>query len=280
MPPCAVPVRDRVGYSLEITAVRTRSDASMAARSPAPPAPTITVSYVWKVVMRLRRPRPLARVEREHDHRTQDEQPEPDHEERHVHREPQPGPLHVVLHDDPQPVDAVDQREHEQRPVPGSPERALPPCSHEPEVHAFHPAVPYVHDQHVPDGEQQQHQSADPHEQPRPQLEPPGRPLAASVAHEPPVRGRDPAFGRLDRHHRTPADSRMPLPMMIAIGIIARTNSRVDPSAIGFMRRAVAGQKSNSMIFTPLIGGYRTAATRPSSRSWTNQLWYTEMTRL
>ena len=50
-PPCAVPVCERVGYSFEITAVFTRSDASIAARRPAPPAPTITASYVWKVVI-------------------------------------------------------------------------------------------------------------------------------------------------------------------------------------------------------------------------------------
>ena len=34
-----------------MTAVRTRSDASIAARSPAPPAPTITASYVCVVVI-------------------------------------------------------------------------------------------------------------------------------------------------------------------------------------------------------------------------------------
>jgi hypothetical protein len=37
-------VWERVGYSFEITAVFTRPDASIAARSPAPPAPTITAS--------------------------------------------------------------------------------------------------------------------------------------------------------------------------------------------------------------------------------------------
>jgi hypothetical protein len=52
IPPCAVPVCERVGYSFEITAVLTCSDASMAARSPAPPAPTITASYVWLTVIR------------------------------------------------------------------------------------------------------------------------------------------------------------------------------------------------------------------------------------
>src|SRR5919198_3800515 len=44
IPPCAAPVWERVGYSLEITAVLARPDASRAARSPAPPAPTITTS--------------------------------------------------------------------------------------------------------------------------------------------------------------------------------------------------------------------------------------------
>ena len=33
-----------------MTAVFTRPEASIAARSPAPPAPTITASYVWVVV--------------------------------------------------------------------------------------------------------------------------------------------------------------------------------------------------------------------------------------
>jgi hypothetical protein len=43
-PPCAAPVWDRVGYSFEMTAVRTCCDVSSAARMPAPPAPTITAS--------------------------------------------------------------------------------------------------------------------------------------------------------------------------------------------------------------------------------------------
>ena len=68
---------ERVGYSFEITAVFTRSDASIAARRPAPPAPTITASYVWKVVIGSDGPRPLARVEREHDDRAEDEQANP-----------------------------------------------------------------------------------------------------------------------------------------------------------------------------------------------------------
>jgi len=43
-PPCAAPVCERVGYSFEITAVRTRSDSSIAARMPAPPAPITSAS--------------------------------------------------------------------------------------------------------------------------------------------------------------------------------------------------------------------------------------------
>ena len=52
--------------------------------------------------------------------------------------------------------------------------------------------------------------------------------------------------------------------MMIVIGIIAATKIAVEVSAIGFMWRALAGQKSNTMIFTPLIAWYSTAATNPS----------------
>src|SRR5262245_19824417 len=230
--------------------------------------------------MALRRSRPLGGVEREHDNGAEHEQPEPDHEERHVDGEPHPRPPHVVLHDDAQPVDAVDQRQHQQRPVPGPPEWALPPRGHEPEVHALHPAVQHMHDQDVPDGQDQQHQPADPHEQPRPQLEPACRSLASPQALVAALRGSGSAFGRLDRHQITPADSRMLLPIRIVIGIIDATKMRVEVRAIGFMWRALAGQKSNSMIFRPLIAWYSTAATSPSSRSWTNQLWYTEMTRL
>ncbi len=47
MPPCAAPVCERVGYSLEMTAVLAFGPASMAARMPAPPAPTITMSNLW-----------------------------------------------------------------------------------------------------------------------------------------------------------------------------------------------------------------------------------------
>src|SRR3954464_15215488 len=47
MPPCAAPVWERVGESLEITPVRSGVDDSSAARIPAPPAPTITTSYWW-----------------------------------------------------------------------------------------------------------------------------------------------------------------------------------------------------------------------------------------
>src|SRR5512132_2645132 len=53
MPPWAAPVWERVGYSLVITAVRARREASSAARRPAPPAPTITTSKVCCWVMGL-----------------------------------------------------------------------------------------------------------------------------------------------------------------------------------------------------------------------------------
>src|SRR6266540_4764385 len=138
MPPWAVPVWERVGYSLEMTAVRTRSEASMAARSPAPPAPTITASYVWTVVTRSRRSRPPAGVEGEDDDRPQRQEPEADHVEEHVHGEPRARPLHVVLHDHPQAVDPVEVRQEPEGPVPRSPERALPSQGDEPQVHPRH----------------------------------------------------------------------------------------------------------------------------------------------
>src|SRR3954470_16059678 len=114
-----------------MTAVFTRSDASIAARRPAPPAPTITASYVWKVVIALRRS-PLARVEREHDERAEDEKGEAEDVEQRVDGEPCAGPTHVVLRDHAEPVDPVEQREDEQRPVPRAPDRARPPRRHEP----------------------------------------------------------------------------------------------------------------------------------------------------
>src|SRR6266542_1137444 len=110
-----------------MTAVRTRSEASMADRSPAPPAPTTTASYVWTVVTGSRRSRPLSGVEGEDGDRPQGEQAEADHIEEHVHGEPCARPLHVVLHDHTQAVDPVAQREDEERPVPGPPNGALPP---------------------------------------------------------------------------------------------------------------------------------------------------------
>jgi hypothetical protein len=68
--------------------------------------------------------------------------------------------------------------------------------------------------------------------------------------------------------------------MMIVIGIMLSTKMIVEASAIPFMWRALDGQKSKIMIFTPLIAWYSTAKTSPSSSSWTTQLWYTPTTRL
>src|SRR4029450_12458576 len=102
-----------------MTAVRTRSEASMAARSPAPPAPTITASYVWTVVTKSGRSRPPAGVEGEDDDAPERQQAGADRVEQHVHREPRARPFHVVLHDHPQAVDPVKKREDEERPVPG-----------------------------------------------------------------------------------------------------------------------------------------------------------------
>src|SRR5882672_10897976 len=101
-----------------MTAVRTRSDVSMAARSPAPPAPTITASYVWVVAMSAHVSRPLRWIEGEHDHRAQNEEREAEHVEDHVDREPQAGLAHVIERDHAQSVDAVDEREYQEHPVP------------------------------------------------------------------------------------------------------------------------------------------------------------------
>src|SRR5512139_2666944 len=50
MPPCAVPVWERVGYSLVSTATLPTWPSSRAARRPAPPAPTITASKEWYII--------------------------------------------------------------------------------------------------------------------------------------------------------------------------------------------------------------------------------------
>src|SRR5687767_3349309 len=98
-----------------MTAVRTRPEASMAARRPAPPEPTITASYVCLTVI-SGGARPRRGVEREYDHGPQHEQREPEHVEEHVGREPGAGRFDVVEDDDAQPVDPVDQRKREHHP--------------------------------------------------------------------------------------------------------------------------------------------------------------------
>src|SRR6266545_2441100 len=200
MPPWAVPVWERVGYSLEMTAVRTRSEASMAARSPAPPAPTITASYVWTVVTRSRRSRPPAGVEGEDDDRPQRQEPEADHVEEHVHGEPRARPLHVVLHDHPHAVD--------------------------------------------------------PHEQPGPQLEAAARPLPPRpMAEGAPGGRRGRPLRGLHGHQRfhPRARFRMSRPMIQVIGTMDNRNTPVDAMDSCFMARVDPGQKSNTMIFTPLM---------------------------
>src|SRR5919106_2835519 len=124
MPPCAVPVWDRVGYSFEMTAVLTSPAASRAARRPAPPAPTITASYTCVVVIRSAE---LRRVEGEHDHRAQHEQREPHDPEGPVPGQPRSRTPHVVEDDGPHPHDAVKEPQREQHPVPRPPEGTGPP---------------------------------------------------------------------------------------------------------------------------------------------------------
>src|SRR5919106_521026 len=150
IPPWAVPVCDRVGYSLEITAVRTCPEASRAARRPAPPAPTITASYVWVTVIGSDE---SGGVEGEHDDRPKHEEREADDAEGPIPDQPPSGPAHVVLDDDPDPVDAVEQGEGEHHPVPGAPERTRPSFGHE-----------------------EQQDAGEAHEQPGPQLETRSRP--------------------------------------------------------------------------------------------------------
>src|SRR5919109_2064648 len=98
IPPWAVPVCERVGYSFEITAVLASPEASSAARSPAPPAPTITASYTWVVVIGSAE---LSGIEGEHDDRAEDEQREPHDGERPVPGEPPTRAPDVVLDDHP-----------------------------------------------------------------------------------------------------------------------------------------------------------------------------------
>src|SRR5581483_9773160 len=112
--------------------------------------------------------------------------------------------------------------------------------------------------------------AGDAHEQPRPQLPPPGRALAPGpVAERTPggLRGLVGAGAGLGAggHHRIQwkARSRMPRPMTQTIVTIDRA----------LKCRAVLGQKSRIMTFTPLMAWYRTAATSPSSSRRTTQLW-------
>ena len=81
-----------------------------------------------------------------------------------------PGRVHVVERDVAQAVDAVDEREHQEHPVPRPPERARPAHRDEPEVDPLGAGAQQMHDHEVPEGEDQQHQAADPHEQPEPEL--------------------------------------------------------------------------------------------------------------
>src|ERR671919_720801 len=206
MPPCAVPVWDRVGYSFEMTAVLTSPAASRAARRPAPPAPTITASYTCVVVIRSAE---LRRVEREHDHRGA--------------------------------VDAMEQRQGQEHPVPGAPERARPAVDHEVEVHPGNPGVEHVHDEDVADRQEQQQDPRQPHEEPRPQLEP------------------DPAGGlrlggarRLGDHRHQPNSSSMIRdPMIQVMGTIEATKTSIVPQNSRAWWSAVLGQKSMTMMRRP-----------------------------
>ena len=81
---------------------------------------------------------------------------------------------------------------------------------------------------------------------------PTGRSRPSDARRAPPGAGPR-AFGCLDGHQRTPASSRIPWPMIQVIGIMLRTKMAVEASAMGFMCRVVPGQKSKTMIFTPLI---------------------------
>src|SRR5450759_2525285 len=56
MPPWAVPVWERVGYSLLSTATFALPDISIAAIRPAPPPPTTTASNLWYIATPLWEP--------------------------------------------------------------------------------------------------------------------------------------------------------------------------------------------------------------------------------
>src|SRR5262249_32038785 len=179
------------------------------------------------------------------------EQEHADHREEPRQREPRAGALHVVEHDDPQSVDAVEQRERQQQPVPRAPERALPAELDELEVDPLHPAAEHVHDEHVPDGEEQQDDPADPHEQPRPELVAARWPLAAGdgALHGAALEAGALARLGLDHHHRSP---RMAFPMTYVTGTMAPiTITRVAYHSRAWYSDAF-GQKSRSMIRTPL----------------------------
>ena len=150
----------------------------------------------------------------------------------------------------------MQEGQHEERPIPRPPERALPPNGDEPEVHPGHAPVEDVHDQHVAHGEEQQDDAGDPHEQPRPQLEAAGGPLPPGpVAEGTPGGRRGRALRGLDRHQRFhPSERfRMSRPMIQVMGTMATRNRPVDAIDSCFMYRVEPGQKSNTMIFTPLI---------------------------
>src|SRR5207302_2062460 len=87
-PPCAATVCDRVGNTLDNTAVLTpASDNCSAARSPAPPAPTTTASNFLTLRATSQPPQNLYRPA------TAAEQPE---HGQGLQREPHPGALDVI----------------------------------------------------------------------------------------------------------------------------------------------------------------------------------------
>src|SRR5512132_552801 len=265
MPPWAAPVWERVGYSLVITAVRARRDASSAARRPAPPAPTITTSKVCCWVMRL-----LGRLGGEGEDGEGAQGPgQADHGGGDALVEQPPGAgAGVVVDDHPQAVAAVQQGQGEHGDVVDPPERDGPAAGHEGEVDPVQAVVQHVHDAEV--GQHQEHQQdpGDAHEHPGVQLE--VAPATLGLAAVGGGRAGERRRGQVGGHGYS--SSTTWAPMAITGGMASTRNSTVWTHSIWRWRATPWDQKSNRMIRRPLRAWKITTTARPISSSPTNGL--------
>src|SRR5439155_3652236 len=85
-------------------------------------------------------------------------------------RDPDARRADVVESDHAKSVDPVDDGQDQDQPVPCPPEWALPADGHELEVHPLDPPAEHMHDQHVPDHQEHQHDPRHAHEHPPPEL--------------------------------------------------------------------------------------------------------------